>query len=127
MRGRGRLMVATAGLLLATAGLAGCSGTDTDDPVAVAAAMLNAVADSNCKAVQDLYPTAGEDGYPAEDCTNEMAGDRAIGTYRCEKISDLKQTATVSNVSCRSEQEPDKEWDLVLERDSEGWVVTAAG
>ena len=119
-------LVVAAVLFASSAGLAGCgSGLDTTDPSSISAGMLNALAESDCKQVLKLYPSASvNEEFPSDGCSNEMGGTRAIGTYRCSATDGLENTATVANVRCVSDRDPDVLWDLVLENATDGWIVT---
>jgi hypothetical protein len=124
---RRRVIGVAAGSALLVAALGGCgSSVNTDDPSAVAAGTLNALAESDCKTVIKLYPNATTDeSYPADGCTNELAGHRALGTYSCSPVEGLEQSATVANIDCKSDRDPATTWDVLTELTSDGWVVTS--
>ena len=90
MGDRVRVLGSFAAAALLTTGLVSCaSPVNTDDPSAVAAGMLNALAKSDCKQVLELYPTAtADEDFPAEGCSNELGGSRAIGTTACSPLNE---------------------------------------
>ena len=127
MGDRVRVLGSFAAAALLTTGLVSCSSpVNTDDPSAVAAGMLNALAQSDCKQVLELYPTAtADEDFPAEGCNNEMAGKRAIGVYTCAPEQGAEQSATHANIRCTSAQDAETVWGAGVAKATEGWQVTA--
>lgn len=124
MNAHRRVLGGLAALTLLVGGLAACgSSAQSDDPSSVAVAVMKAVADSDCKKVHELYPTASEQSeYPAEGCTNEIDGSRAVGDYNC--VAEGEQTGTQAKYKCTSSADTSTFFGVNLEKATDGWVVT---
>lgn len=115
-----------AGAVCVLVSASACGGADTDDPASVASSVMNAVAESDCKAVAELFPTAAEDAdYPAAGCTNELDQSRAVGEYACTVDPAAKTSPTHTAYNCVSSDDPSLVWGVSLDRATDAWVVTS--